>query len=283
VTRTRMVWLFAAVLAAAALPVQGWIDGAGAVRPASAGSAPSSERLDAFVRALAKEGRFSGSVLVARGGKVLLAKGYGSATLTPERRNAPATTFRIGSITKTFTALAVLQLAQQRRLRLDAPVCSLIPACPRSWRPITIRMLLAHTAGLSARLDNADLAKLKDVPLARVVARLKTLPLEFRPGSRWSYCNACYLVAGYIVERVTKSDWLSYLRRRIFRPAGMTATTYDSGRAGATGALAYVPDRLGVMRRAPHIAMANPDTAGGLRSSVLDLYRFARALETNRC
>ena len=255
------------------------------------GTAPSSlprtnaalvDRLDAYVRTLAHDGRFSGAVLVARGGTVLLARGYGSARLRPERLNTPSTTFRIGSITKTLTAVAVLQLVQQGRLRLDASVCSVAPACPRSWRPITIRMLLAHTAGISSRLDEADWSKLKRLPLPRVVRRLESLPLEFRPGTRWSYCNACYLVAGYVVERVAPTDWLAYLRRRILRPAGMTATASDSGLLPATGALAYVPDRFGVLRRAPRLAMANPDPAGGLRSTVLDLYRFSRALSTKR-
>ncbi len=249
-------------------------------RPASEEAV--AQRINAYLAAIATDDRFSGTVLVARGGKVLFAKGYGLADVGRGLPDTATTQFRIGSVTKTFTALALLQLVERKRLRLDDPICDYVPRCPAPWRPITIRMLLAHTAGLSDALDSADWRVLKGRPLPRVVDRLRSLQLQFAPGTRWSYCNACYLVAGYVLERATQTNWLGYLRRHIFEPAGMTSTTYDVERPRGRRALAYIPDRFGVLRPAPRLAMANPDTAGGLKSTVLDLYRFEQALESHR-
>jgi CubicO group peptidase (beta-lactamase class C family) len=273
--------LLGAIVAIAAIPASGVSSGAAAP---GARSAPASvtSRLDAYVSTVAQGHRFAGAVLVARGKSLLLAKGYGLANVERQVANRAVTQFRIGSITKTFTAVAVLQLVQRGRLSLEGSMCNYVATCPARWRPITIRMLLAHTAGLSDALDDASWMRLRRAPLPRVLARLRALPLEFKPGTRWSYCNACYLVAGLIVERVAGVPWLTYLRRHIFRPAGMTSTTYDTGAAGARDARAYAPNRFGVLAPQPTLAMADPDTAGGLKSTVVDLDRFSRALDSDR-
>jgi CubicO group peptidase (beta-lactamase class C family) len=273
--------LLSAIVAIPAIPASGVRSGAAAPGARSA-PATLTSRLDAYVSTVAQGDRFAGAVLVARGKSLLLAKGYGLANVERKVANTAATQFRIGSITKTFTAGAVFQLVQRGRLSLDDSVCTYLEACPPRWRPITIRMLLAHTAGLSDTLDDASWKRLRRVPLPRVVARLRTLPLAFKPGTRWSYCNACYLVAGLIVERVAGVPWLSYLRQHIFRPAGMKSTTYDTGAAGASEARAYVPNRFGVLVPQPTLAMADLDTAGGLKSTVTDLDRFSRALDGDR-
>ena len=249
---------------------------AGTAVGASGRAAPAA-RIDAVLQAMASQEQFSGAVLVARGDRVLLERAYG-------RHGLPAgvdTRFRIGSITKTFTAVALLQLAAAGRIDLNTSICRSVPRCPRSWRPITPAMLLSHTAGLPDALDHEDWRSLGRVPLPALVERLRHVGLRSKPGTRWAYCNACYLVAGLIVQQVSGEGWFAYVEQHILDPADMRSTLPDDG-SGRDRAMGYSQDRQARLEPAPFEALGRPDPAGGLLSTVGDLYRFTTALADGR-
>ena len=149
----------------------------------SAASQPAPElavRVDAYLAALVKDDLFSGSILVARRGTVLLSKGYGQADLEHEVPNAPHTKFRLGSITKQFTAMAILILQERGKLSVQDPICTYVPECPAAWQPVTIHHLLTHTSGISNYTEFPDYQSTKVLPSlpSKTVARFKDKQLE---------------------------------------------------------------------------------------------------------
>jgi CubicO group peptidase (beta-lactamase class C family) len=168
----------------------------------SAASAAMAHYLDR----LASTGRFSGAVLVARDGHVLLDAGYGLADRATRTLNAPGTIFQIGSVTKQFTAMAIAILAASGRLRLDAPACEYLPGCPPSWKAISLTELLTHTSGIedwSAWHLTGPLPGDVTDPIAAIVTEAEREPLAFPPGTEASYSNPAYVVLGDIIERVS--------------------------------------------------------------------------------
>ena len=151
---------------------------------------------------------FSGSVLVARGDKVLLSKGYGLADADGGTANGPTTRFRIGSITKQFTGAAILLLQQQGRLTVRDPVCRYLATCPDAWNPITLHHLLTHTSGLPNVTDLAQFQSARGRPTtpAQQLDWVGDLPLEFPPGSTFRYSNTGYLALGLVIEKVSGNE-----------------------------------------------------------------------------
>ena len=145
--------------------------------------------IDEFMTTLVEQNEFSGSLLVARDGEVLICKGYGMANFELEVPNTPQTKFRLGSITKQFTAMAVLQLQQQGKLDVQDPICQYIQDCPEAWRPITIHHLLTHSSGIrnfTVSSSYAEFKKQSTTPI-NTVDQFRNLPLDFVPGERWRY------------------------------------------------------------------------------------------------
>ncbi len=186
------------------------------------------QRLDQYFSALARYDQFTGSILVGDHGRIVYEGSFGMADPATQRPNTPTTAFPIASITKTFTATAILQLRDQGKLRLTDPVVRYLPAFP--YPTITIRHLLSHTSGLpewgvvfdSLRLAHPDTVFTNHDLLAGYVA--KRLPLSFQPGDRWEYQNANYAVLGLIVEIITGRPIDDYIAQHILQPAGMTHT-----------------------------------------------------------
>ncbi len=149
-------------------------------------------RMDTVVRADADKGEFMGAVLVARDGDILLDRGYGSANLEWNIPNDGATKFRLGSVTKQFTAVAVLLLAEQGKLRLDAPVKTYLPDAPAAWDKVTLHHLLTHTSGIPNFTGFDDYGAQKTLPAtsASLIARFSGKPLDFAPGEKWNYSNS---------------------------------------------------------------------------------------------
>jgi CubicO group peptidase (beta-lactamase class C family) len=261
----------------------------GAASPASAQPAPpappTTGQLAAYVRQFAQAGRFSGTVLVADQGQVLLAQGYGLADQHRREANTPATRFRIGSLSKQFTAVLVLQLVEQGQLKLDGPVADYLPDYPLpAGRQITLHQLLSHTAGLPdfTRLPAfAELARQPRTP-AQLVASFAQEPLEFTPGTRFAYSNSGYVLLGAILERVTGQPYSQLLRERITRPLRLMATSYDlelpTGPGRATGYGNGSDSLTAAFALHPTLAYA----AGGITSTAPDLYRWSQALEGNK-
>jgi CubicO group peptidase (beta-lactamase class C family) len=184
--------------------------------------------IDAYLSNLAEEGSFSGAVLIAQGDNVLLSAGYGMADIENDVPNTPKTRFRLGSVTKQFTAMAVLTLRAQGKIDLEEHVCSHIPDCPDDWKTITIHQLLTHSSGLPDSWQfYADRNK-PDVSCdpEEIIGWFEDVPLDFEPGERFSYSNTGYLLLGYLVEEVSGQSYEVLLRQQIFEPLEMTNTGY---------------------------------------------------------
>lgn len=237
-------------------------------------------RMDEVVSAEADTGSYMGAVLVAKGDEILLDKGYGSANLEWGIANTPEAKFRIGSVTKQFTAASILLLAEQGRLTLDAPVKTYWPTAPATWDAITVRHLLQHTSGIPNVTDFDDFGTIKFLPTTRddLIARFADAPLDFTPGEKWSYSNSGYLVLSAIVEEVSGQDYASFVDANIFQPLGMDDTAIDvTADIVPMRASGYQPGPEGPIN-AEYVNMAIPQGAGALYSTTHDLLRWQRGL-----
>jgi|GEM_PF-787325 len=241
-------------------------------------------RVDEYLNALVKQDRFSGAILLARDGKVLLSKGYGMANFEDETPNTPQTKFRLGSITKQFTAMATLILQERGKLSVQDSVCKYVENCPQGWQPITIHNLLTHTSGIPNVTSFPEFRKMKMFPSSPLegVALFKDKPLEFAPGEKFNYSNSGYMLLGYIVERAAGHAYADFLRENIFQPLGMKNTDYDVNSAIVKHrASGYTRSANGIAN-ADYINMTLPFAAGGLYSTVEDLYLWDRAFYTEK-
>jgi CubicO group peptidase (beta-lactamase class C family) len=180
--------------------------------------------IDADLDDLAKEGAFSGSVLIAQGDSVLLSAGYGMADVENDVPNTPETRFRLGSVTKQFTAMAVLILQAQGKIDLEERMCDYIPDCPDHWKTITIHQLLTHSSGLP---DSWRFYAEKNKPGVsygpeEIIGWFEEAPLDFEPGEMFLYSSTGYLLLGYLVEEVSGQSYEEFLRQEIFEPLEMT-------------------------------------------------------------
>jgi CubicO group peptidase (beta-lactamase class C family) len=243
-------------------------------------------KADAQAAAYFQQDRFQGSVLVAKGGKILLSKGYGMANEEHEVPNKGNTKFRLGSITKQFTAVSILQLQEKGKLNVQDSITKYIPNSPEAWKPVTIHHLLSHTGGVPSYTSMAEYGKRmredSSKPL-EFIARFKDKPLDFAPGSKHAYSNSGYFLLGVIIEQVSGKSYEQYLRENIFDKVDMQDSGYDWDykilKNRATG---YDRDADGKHRNAPYLDMGQPYAAGSLYSTVEDLYRWDRALYTEK-
>ena len=247
--------------------------------PASA-SAQDVARMDAIVRSHAEGKTFMGAVLVARDGNVLLSKGYGQANLEWQIPNTPTTKFRLGSLTKQFTAAAVLLLEERGKLKTDDLVKVHMPDAPAAWSGITIFHLLTHTSGIPNFTALPEYRQMQpfDTPVVEIVARTRDKPLEFVPGERMNYSNSGYVLLGYLIEKISGQSYAQFVTENIFTPLGMKDSGYDSNAAViAHRASGYTPGPNGPVN-AGFIHMSIPHAAGALYSTAEDLLRWQQGL-----
>ncbi|NYF22088.1 CubicO group peptidase (beta-lactamase class C family) [Xanthomonas sp. JAI131] len=266
----RLTWLLAAVLAMAGTAHAA----TGAVAaPAEAGLAQAAT--DFF-----KDAGPGGVVLVTRGDRVLLRQAYGMSDMENGVPMQPESALRLASVTKQFTAVAVLQLVQAGKLDLEATLLSLDPALHGPLANVTVRQLLTHTSGIKnvSSIPASRAARREDTDAMRLIGYFQDLPLEFAPGTRFRYSNSNYIVLTHLIERLAGQPYAAYMQQAIFQPLGMTHTRYDDH-------LALIPHRAHGYRRAGQalqnadfIGMSQPQGAGGLISSVDDLAIWHRAL-----
>lgn len=237
---------------------------------------PNAAQLDVYLTHLASGGVLSGAVLVAQNG-MLFEKGYSLADKDVRIPNTPQTRFRIGSITKQFTAMAILILQERGKLRVQDHICLYIPNCPQDWQAITIAHLLTHSSGIPDYTNLPDFVSTwtQAVTPEELIARFKDEPLDFAPGSVFRYSNSGYALLGYIIERVTGEAYATFLHDAIFAPLQMNNTGYDSQYPAlpqhATG---YYADYSKPDAYDPSVLYA----AGALYSTVEDLYVWDQAL-----
>ena len=231
--------------------------------------------------------KFSGTALVAHDGKTVFEQAYGFADRAKKSPNQLDTQFRIGSMNKMFTAVAVMQLVQSGKVKLTDPLAKYLPDYTNKdvAAKVTIHHLLTHTGGTGDFFGpEFDAHRLELKTLNDYVKLYEKRPLQFEPGSKWEYSNFGFLLLGVIVEKVSGQSYYDYVREHIFKPAGMTST--DSLPESESVALRSI----GYMKENPDSPWTpNTDTlpyrgtsAGGGYSTVVDLMRFALALENNK-
>lgn len=229
--------------------------------------------LDQLVQAYADQGRFMGSVLVMQDEKVLLDKGYGSADIAHALPDTPQTAYRIGSITKQFTAAAILLLQDRGKLKVSDPIKTYLPDAPAAWDHITLFNLLTHTSGL---VRDAGPDGLADDRPAGLVARLHDQPLQFVPGETWSYSNAGYGLLGLVIEKISGQAYGDFVRDNLFVPTGMAASAFETG-ADPRIAVGY-QDTLRGPVAVPAAIYKDLYAGGGIVSTTHDLALWQTAL-----
>jgi CubicO group peptidase (beta-lactamase class C family) len=246
---------------------------------ATAAFAQDAARMDQIVQSFVTNNQFMGSVLVSRGSEVLLSKGYGFANLEWQIPNTPSTRFRLASVTKQFTAAAILILEERGKLTTEDPVKKHLPDAPSAWDKVTIFHLLTHTSGIPSAIGvPGDAFALPIASTAENVALVRNKSLEFEPGARFQYSNSGYVLLGYLIERISGQSYEAFLRDNIFNPLGMKDSGYDSNSTLiARRAAGYAPSPNGPVN-ANFVHMSRAHAAGGLYSTVEDLLRWEQGL-----
>jgi CubicO group peptidase (beta-lactamase class C family) len=218
---------------------------------------------------------FSGAALVARRGRVLLRKGYGAASRRWKRPNSERTQFRIASISKQFTAVAILLLQGRGKLDVHDHVCDYISDCPAAWADITLHQLLTHTSGIHNLYADPGYTAWQATPAApaEVMQHYIELPLDFPPGTSWNYTNSGYDLLGQVIERASGLPYEKFLRENIFTPLGMR----DTGLLGATHQASGYANSFDLTPADTSHPMVDY-ASGGLYSTVGDLYLWDQAL-----
>jgi CubicO group peptidase (beta-lactamase class C family) len=247
------------------------------------GAAPDSieARTKAIIQPYVDDHLFSGTVLIAKDGRPVFVQGFGAANLEHGVPDDRETKFRIGSVTKEFTATAILQLAEAGELMIDDPVSKYYSDAPKTWEKITIRHLLTHTSGIPSYTDIPDFF-VKEARIARtpeeIIKLTRDKPLQFEPGSKYAYDNSGYVLLGYIIERVSGESYADYLQKHIFDPLGMKNSGYDSSDKIIPHRAEGYQSNKGEFVNAPFIDMSLPYAAGSLYSTVDDLLIWDQAL-----
>ena len=225
-----------------------------------------------------------GSVIVARAGKVLFKRSYGMADMERDVPNTPQTKFNIASLTKQFTGLAVLQLAERGKLTLEDPVSKYYADAPPAWKEITVYQLLTHTSGIPNPAALTDYPKgiAQAYTPKELIAIFENKALDFPPGTKRKYSNPGYYLLGYIIERVSGQSYADYIRQNILEPLGMHDSGYESN-AGIVmhRALGYSWEG-NALQNAAYVDWSIPYAAGALYSTVEDMHRWDEALYTEK-
>ena len=240
--------------------------------------------LDEYVQASFKVKEFNGTVLVMQKGKAIYKKSFGLADREWNIANTNDTKYRIGSVTKQFTAACILQLAEQGKLNLDDKLSKYIPDYPKG-DSITTHMLLNHTSGIKNYTDLPEFWPKAILPLSKdsMIALFKNKPLDFSPGSKWNYSNSGYFLLGVIVEKASGKKFDDYLLENVIKKAGLKNTGMDNlDSVLAYRAKGYSKNRPGVWEHAMPISMEGPYSAGAMYSTVDDLYTWIKALTANK-
>jgi CubicO group peptidase (beta-lactamase class C family) len=250
--------------------------------PARGDDTELTSKLDAYMSAAVELDHFSGAVLIARDGKPVFRKGYSLANRELDVPNRPVTKFRLGSITKQFTAMAVMILERRGRLSVDDPISKHIEDAPKAWDAITIHHLLTHTSGIPNFTSFPDYQKLEPLasPPAETLKRFKDKPLEFKPGEKFAYSNSGYIVLGLIVEKAAGKSYEAFVKEAIFEPAGMKHSGYDHAEVIIENRASGYQREGDTVRNASFLDMTVPHAAGALYSTVDDMALWDRVLDS---
>jgi len=237
--------------------------------------------VDAYIRSEMQTRQIPGlALLVVRDGKILKQQGYGLSNIELQVPVTPETVFQSGSVGKQFTATAIMMLVEEHKLSLDDPLTKFFPDAPASWKAVTIRHLLSHTAGFTDYPDNFDFRR--DRTEDQLLKVVESLPLAFPPGTKFSYANLGYLTLGIVIHRVSGQFYGDFLHDRIFQPLDMKTRIISEADIIPNRAAGY---RLvkGQLKNQEWVAPSLNTTAdGSLYFNILDLAKWDAALYTEK-
>ena len=241
-------------------------------------------RLDELYETFFQKDGVGCAVLIAQNGKVLYEKAFGMADLENSTPASIDSVFRIGSITKQFTAVAILQLQEQGKLDLSDEIQKYVADFPRHADRITIGNLLSHTSGIPNLTEIPGLSIKQAVYTpAELIALFKDRPLEFRPGSKFSYSNSGYVLLGYVIEKASGESYADYVESHIFNKLGMSNSLYDDpARIVKHRARGYELDGNFRLVNAEYLNTTFPYAAGGLAMTVRDYFTWQQGLKAGR-
>jgi len=227
-----------------------------------------------------KPGESGATALIAQKGKIVYHKAFGQANLELNVPMQPQTIFRIGSITKQFTAIAILQLMEQGKLNLQDEITKFIPDYPTHGHKITVEHLLTHTSGIKSYTDMKEFRDIiqKNMKPEELISFFKNQPMDFAPGTQWNYNNSGFFLLGYIIEKVSGKTYPDYVEQVFFKPLGMTNSYYGNDeKLIKNRAAGYEPAKDGIQNASP-MSMTLPYAAGSIQSTVEDLWKWHQAV-----
>jgi D-alanyl-D-alanine carboxypeptidase len=278
---------FAPQLSAPALLAQ-----AVAAPPAAVAAAPAREVVDPSLRSI--DSLFAATypatgpgaaVVVARDGRVLMRKAYGLADVELGVPMRPEHVFRVGSITKQFTAVGVLMLADEGKLSVDDEITRFFPGYPTHGRRITVEHLLTHTSGIRSYTSIPEWRERMrdDVTVDELVAAFRDQPMDFAPGESWSYNNSGYVLLGALIEKLSGQTYAEFMRARVFEPLGMRDTRVETQSAVIPRRVrGYEMGEGRAITNSEYLSLSHPYAAGALVSTVDDLLRWGQAVQEGR-
>ncbi len=254
------------------------------------GQAPAKTRVAQTVDSLASaflsaKGAPSVAISVVRGNDTLVMKAWGMADL---ELSVPATSrsvYKIGSVTKQFTSSMVMQLVEQGKVKLDDSIATYLPALPLAWHAVTVRQLLNHTSGIPSYTDIGQRWVRRwgdEMPPDSLVALTANDSMWFAPGTKWRYDNSGYIVLGMLVEKITGKSWGENVIERFAKPLGLPDTRECLSDPIIPRRVAGYYADSGAWHNAPYLAMSQPFSAGSLCSTIGDLAKWDRALNTGK-
>ena len=230
-----------------------------------------------------KNTKFMGSILLAKDGRTIFEKSYGMANAEWKVSNTSATRFNIGSLTKQFTGLAILMLADRGKLTLEDKVSRFYDRSPDAWNDVSIYNLLSHTSGIpNAEISDFPKGIAQHYSPEELIEIFRNKPLDFPAGSKRKYSNSGYYLLGYIIEKVTGQKYADFIQNNIFDPLSMRNSGYESN----ASLIQYRASGYGVdgdkLLNADYLDWSIPYSAGGLYSTAEDLLRWDQALRTEK-
>ena len=239
------------------------------------------ESIDVYVQRLMRKRHIPGvSVAVVKDGEVVLAKGYGLANVEFGVPATEDTVYQLASVTKTFTATAIMLLVRDGKLSLDDKITERLTDLPEAWKEVTVRHLLNHTSGIKSYTSTKDFHKSmrKDYAQREIIELVAKEPLEFQPGEKWNYNNTGYFLLGMLIEKVTGKPYGDFMDERVFKPLDMTHTRINDLRA-------IIPNRAHgydwdgkELKNGEYVSPTQPFAAGMLVSTVNDLMKWDASL-----
>lgn len=234
---------------------------------------------DLIVAKMMKDQHITGLTLaVVSNGKTRVNKGYGLSNVEHNIPVTPETVIRLGSVSKQFFTTAILKLMEEGKLNIEDPVHKFFPDAPETWRPIQLKHLMSHTSGL--KREGPAYANHLIQPDLTIIRSAYSLPLDFKPGEKYQYCNLAYYMLAEIITQVSKMSWQDYIRNQLFIPAGMKNT-------GMTDYFAIIPNRAsGYAHKKDTLINADPMYAvrpsGGFHSTSSDMILWDKVLREKK-